>query len=215
MENRAHSSFVDDFLGWYINTDLYTRDEAFGVVDPLQKTDGDPAYNGTLMVKANRFDGDYAELRSDQGSPVVGYATSRTYNFRARFRFRFTHTTGIQALLGFINDLDNFLVIELDCDNDATKVYMHSRAVASSTRYEISGTPDTAWHTLEIRSYGALADVDCVLDGDEANRVTFTDAELPGTMLALWAYCECTANQTAGNERALHVDFWAVAENRG
>lgn len=214
MEPRAHSSFVDDFLGWYINTDWYTRDEAFGQVDPLDKTGGDPAYNGTLMVRADRFDGDYAELRSDGGSPVVGYSTSRTYKFIARFRFRFTHTTGIMALLGLINDLNNFLVIELDCDNDGTKVYMHSRAISTSTRRAISNVPDTNWHTLEIRAEGALADVECVLDGDEATKVTFVEAELPDTMFGLWAYCEATSSVAAGQERALHVDYWATAEER-
>ena len=210
MRPTRYIVFGDHFNGKAPLTDRYTIDDTLGTV--AFRTAGYSAEGGALALLADASQGDNVQI-----STVDPLQCALSEESELEARFRLWSDDAVRARIGFWQDSSNWVGLEISTDlAGGGYALIGNRATTFYYDYHPDKI-DPAWHRLSVRLLGSGAGAEAVIDGDEDNKLTLTNGEIPvSDRYGIFAYAETRGSSgvTAGEQRGLLLNYWQVKQRR-
>lgn len=210
MRPRKYAIFEDDFSGNLVRDERYVIDDTFGTAETLQS--GFSAEGGALYLAGDNAQGNYASIRTTN---PLQFAKSKAAEMQ--FRFRLLSDDAARIRVGFYYNSTNYLLFEASTE-DVGNVFSLLANQATMTKWVYSKTPvDCGWHTVRIRFLGTAMAGECIIDGDETNKLTMVNLDMPTyDQYGLYAIGETRGSSgvTAGDQRGLIMSYWRATQER-
>lgn len=204
MLSTAAATWWDDFVAATVLPDWYNL-VFFGAGGCYTTAEGDDDdLNGSLIIIAN---GGYAECNT---LDVCPWKRSQRPTLLARFRL--SHTTDIEARIGFENvEDDDYVALNArGADGDFRITVKTGGVITKNVAFPAPIALDTGWHVMELRVLGTGVGAELILDGDEGNKATVVSGDLFTLPMSMFARLE----DPALTARNMYVDWWAAEQAR-
>lgn len=210
MRPNKYVIFEDDFTGNLVQDERYVINDTFGTAEPLQN--GFSAEGGALYLAGDAAQGNFASIRTTN---PLQFAKSKASEMQ--FRFRLLSDDAVRVRVGFYYDSSNFLLFEASTEDVGNMFSLYANQ-ATTTKWVYSKVPvDCGWHTVKLRLLGTAMAGECIIDGDETNKVIMVNGDMPTfDQYGLYAIGETRGSSGvgAGDQRGLMMSYWRATHER-
>jgi len=206
MHPNKQVIFKDYFTGKELSTERYLIAAALGTAEHV--AGGFGAEGGALKLGSDDGVGDWARLTT-----ITPYQFTLSQEAVLEARFRLISDDGCAGQIGFYQDTSNYIILEMSTTLDGGGIALHADRAGSHTYDYSPMTMDAAWHTMQLRLLGTGNGVECVLDGDEANKMEIANGNIPaGDGYGAYLRSLTRAILRSGDERGMYLDYWNVTQ---
>lgn len=210
MRPSSYIVFQDDFNGKGPISNRYVINDTFGTV--AYQADGYSAAGGALAILGDNAQGDEATITTVTPKQ---FALSKASELEVRFRL--WSDDACLARIGFWQDASNWVALEASTDlAGGGYALVGNRATTFYYDYH-KGKINAAWHRLTLRLLGTGLGAEAVLDGDEANKLSLPNGEIPiADQYGIFAHGETRGSSgiAAGEQRGVLLNYWRVKQAR-